>query len=78
MTSKLTPDMTIRERVDLIEAALVKVLDRDSSLWVEPACGNDDAHVCTVDPDGTHYPGKSPETRRHNLYRIARDLEAML
>ncbi|WP_126975527.1 hypothetical protein [Frigidibacter oleivorans] len=71
----LTADMPIWQRVEIIEEALAKVLDRDSSLIVAsngPGCRDRAVWVHPMPGDG------EGEPVGHDLHEIARELEALL
>ena len=69
----LKPDMSIMERIAVIEDALAKVLDRGPEMSVEASeqSGSDMAVWVIEKPYSDVRVG-------HDLYRIARELELML
>ncbi len=69
---KLTDDQTIPKRVEIIEGALAKVLDRDDSMQVEAGDDHVSLYVWVI---------KSPwsdERIGFSLNEIARELEVLL
>jgi len=62
----------ISQRINMLEEALARVLNRDSSMSVEMGHYPGDRAVYVTDPDW--HTGRIG----HDLYQIARDLEALL
>ena len=66
-----TPDMPIMKRVEILEAALAKVLDRDETMCVEP-WGLDGPHVYVLEKL------YDDSRRAHDIHQMARELEVLL
>lgn len=72
MTSPKFATATISQRVQMLEEALEKVLDRGPEMSVEPFRNGEPMHVFVISSPW------SDNRTAHCLHQIARELEALL